>query len=161
MDASLMSVNHFAVLPKHALVDLTLNPDIRENRYIVSNFHYCKGDIGYPDGLAYLSMKFTNPTTNATYVYDEKSVTDAMKTPLASPLKYKVNLASGLSIAIAEDKEPRGSNCSGSDEIRFLIQATTDWNNAKLRCSVKSSSGEITATAAEEEIYVIAGSTLL
>ena len=141
-------------LPKHTLVNLLLNPDIKENGYDEGNVHTCSGDTGYPAGLGYLSLMFTNPSTNVSYVYDEKTVTEAMKTPLSTSL-FKVTLASGLSIVIKDDEEPSVVNCTGTKQIKFLIQATRDWNKAKLRCSVKNSSGEITSTAVEEEIYVI------
>ena len=135
-------------------MNLVLNPDIKENGYDEGNVHTCSGDTGYPAGLGYLSLLFTNPSTNVSYVYDEKTVTEAMKTPLSTSL-FKVTLASGLSIFIKDDTEPSVVNCTGTKQIKFLIQATRDWNKAKLRCSVKNSSGEIMSTAVEEEIYVI------
>ncbi|XP_052702947.1 uncharacterized protein LOC128179545 isoform X2 [Crassostrea angulata] len=89
--------------PKHEAVTFILHLDIKENKYDRSNVHICSGDVGYPSGLGYLSLKFTNPTTNASFTYDKMTVTDDMKMSLEPPLKFKVSLASGLSIIIVED----------------------------------------------------------
>lgn len=150
----IIKLTYFADLPKLTLVNLALNPDIKENGYDEGNVHSCSGDTGYPAGYGYLSLMFTNTTTNDRYVYDENTVTEAMKTVLSKSL-IKYNLASGLSIVIVDDEEPSVVNCTRTKQIKFLIQATRDWNKAKLRCSVKNSSGEISSTAVEEDIYVI------
>lgn len=115
------------------------------------------GDVGYPSDLSYLSLKFTHPITNASFTYDEMSISEDMKTSLGSPLKFQVSLASGLNIIIVEDDEPDSVNCTRKKEIKFLLEATRDWNKAKIRCSVVSEGGEVNATAVEEEIYVIPG----
>lgn len=143
--------------PKHEAVNLTINPDIKENRYETSNVHTCSGDIGYPVGLGYLSLKFTDPTTNSSFTYDKMSVTEDMKTSLNPPFKFQVNLATGLSIIIVEDKEPDDVSCTRKKEIKFLLQATSYWNRAKIRCRVINEEGEVNATASEEKIYVIPG----
>lgn len=85
------------------------------------------------------------------------SISEDMKTSLGSPLKFQVSLASGLNIIIVEDDEPDSVNCTRKKEIKFLLEATREWNKAKIRCSVVSEGGEVTATAVEEEIYVIPG----
>lgn len=87
------------------------------------------------------------------------SISEDMKTSLGSTLKFQVSLASGLNIIIVEDDEPDSVNCTRKKEIKFLLEATRDWNKAKIRCtcSVVSEGGEVNATAVEEEIYVIPG----
>lgn len=84
-------------------------------------------------------------------------MTEDTKTSLNSPLKYQVNIASGLSIIIVEDNEPENVNCTRNKEIKFLLKATREWNKAKIRCRVISEEREVNATAVEEEIYVIPG----
>lgn len=74
------------------------------------------GDVGYPSGLSYLSLKFTHPITNASFTYDEMSISEDMKTSLGSPLKFQVSLASGLNIIIVEDDEPDSVNCTRKKE---------------------------------------------
>lgn len=143
--------------PKEEAVTFTLHPDTKENNYDTSNVHTCSGDVGYPVGLGYLSLKFTDPTTNASFTYDKLSVTEDTKTSMNSPLKFQVNIASGLSIIIVEDKEPENVNCTRNKEIKFLLQATREWNKAKIHCRVISEDSEVKATAVEEEIYVIPG----
>lgn len=83
------------------------------------------------------------------------SVTEDMKTSLNPPFKFQVNLATGLSIIIVEDKEPDDVRCTRKKEIKFLLQATSYWNRAKIRCRVFNEVGEVNATASEEKIYVI------
>ncbi|XP_052702942.1 serine-rich adhesin for platelets-like isoform X3 [Crassostrea angulata] len=141
--------------PKHEQVVFILNPDIKENKYDTSNVHTCSGDVGYPSGLGYLSLKFTDPTTNASFTYDKLTVTEDMKIALDLPLKFKVSLSSGLSIIIVEDDEPAIINCTRKKEIKFLLQATRDWNKAKIRCRVISETNEVNSTSHEKEIYVI------
>ncbi|XP_065925082.1 uncharacterized protein [Magallana gigas] len=141
--------------PKHEKVAFILNPDIKENKYDTSNVHTCSGDVGYPSGLGYLSLKFTDPTTNASFTYDKMTVTEDMKISVDSPLKFKVSLSSGLSIIIVEDDEPDIVNCTRKKEIKFLLQATRDWNRAKIRCRVISETNEVNSTSAEKELYVI------
>nr|XP_034330434.1 uncharacterized protein LOC105324798 isoform X7 [Crassostrea gigas] len=141
--------------PKHEQVVFILNPDIKENIYDTSNVHTCSGDVGYPSGLGYLSLKFTDPTTNASFTYDKMTVTEDMKIALDLPLKFKVSLSSGLSIIIVEDDEPAIINCTRKKEIKFLLQATRDWNKAKIRCRVISETNEVNSTSHEKEIYVI------
>ncbi|XP_065924174.1 uncharacterized protein [Magallana gigas] len=141
--------------PKHEEVAFILNPDIKENKYDTNNVHTCSGDVGYPSGLGYLSLKFTDPTTNASFTYDKMTVTEDMKISVDSPLKFKVSLSSGLSIIIVEDDEPDIVNCTRKKEIKFLLQATRDWNRAKIRCRVISETNEVNSTSAEKELYVI------
>lgn len=143
--------------PKHEAVTFTLHPDIKGDKYDTSKFHTCSGDVGYPSGLGYLSLKFTDPTTNASFTYDKLTVTEEMKTSLELPLKFKVSLANGLSIIIVNDDEPDSVNCTRTKEIKFLLQATRDWNKAKIRCRVISETNEVNFTFVEKEIYVIPG----
>lgn len=143
--------------PKHEQVVFILNPDIKENKYDTSNVHTCSGDVGYPSGLAYLSLKFTDPTTNASFTYDKMTVTEDMKISVEPPLKFKVSVASGLSVIIVEDGEPESVNCTRKKEIKFLLQATRDWNKAKIQCRVVSETTEVNSTSVEKEIYVIPG----
>ncbi|XP_056006656.1 serine-rich adhesin for platelets-like [Ostrea edulis] len=141
--------------PKKQLSTLRLDPDIKENSYDSAKVHTCTGDVGYPVGEGYLSITITNPDTNVNYSYDKKAVTDAMKTPEAPPLKFRVSLATGLSILIVEDDEPTDINCTRTRMIKFLLQVTRDWNMARIRCSVKTENSEIKETVVEDEIYVI------
>ncbi|XP_065924182.1 uncharacterized protein [Magallana gigas] len=141
--------------PKHEKVAFILNPDIKDDKYDTSNVHTCSGDVGYPSGLGYLSLKFTDPTTNASFTYDKMTVTEDMKIALDSPLKFKVSLATGLTIIIVEDNEPNIVNCTRKKEIKFLLKATRDWNKAKIRCRVISETNEVNSTSLEKEIYVI------
>lgn len=143
--------------PKHEAVAFILNPDIKENKYDTNNVHTCSGDVGYPSGLGYLSLKFTDPTTNASFTYDKMTVTEDMKIALDSPLKFKLSLSSGLSIIIVEDDEPDIVNCTRKKEIKFLLQATRDWNKAKIRCRVVSETNEVNFTSVEKDMYVIPG----
>lgn len=85
------------------------------------------------------------------------TVTEDMKISVDSPLKFKVSLSSGLSIIIVEDDEPDIVNCTRMKEIKFLLQATRDWNRAKIRCRVISETNEVNSTSAEKELYVIPG----
>ncbi|XP_056005953.1 mucin-22-like isoform X3 [Ostrea edulis] len=141
--------------PKKQLSTLRLDPDIKENSYDSAKVHTCTGDVGYPVSEGYLSITITNPDTNVNYSYDKKAVTDAMKTPETSPLKFRVSLATGLSILIVEDDEPTNINCTRTKMIKFLLQVTREWNMAKIHCSVKTDNGEIKETVVEDEIYVI------
>lgn len=143
--------------PKSETVTFILHPDIKDNKYDTSNVHTCSGDVGYPSGLGYLSLKFTDPTTNASFTYDKMTLTEDMKIAIEPPLKFKVSLASGLSIILVEDDEPDSVNCTRKKEIKFLLQATRDWNKAKIQCSVVSETTEVNSTSVEKEMFVIPG----
>lgn len=129
----------------------TLHPDIKENNYDTSNVHTCSGDVGYPVGLGYLSLKFTDPTTNASFTYDKISISEDMKNSLEPPLKFQVSLVCGLNIIIVDNDEPDIVNCTMKKDIKFLLQAKRVWNKAKIRCMVISEIDEVYSAAVEKE----------
>ena len=137
--------------------ELVLDSNFVVNVVYGGYLHKCSAIIGYPANKNYVGFRITSADASSDFTYSEYDV-PASDRQAFGDYEYLVPILGSEKIWIWKDEQVE-DNCVVTQNIEFLLQLGSRWDNGNITCFVYSKDNQSIISSTTQEMAMIGGKT--